>query len=221
LSTWSWISRTRERKALELYIEHISKIKLVVDHATEALRAYREGDFKRFNEEWNKVFDLEREADDLKRKILAELSRGVFHPIDREEVIRLVINSDDIASHAKAWTRRLHFVQRELVHTSILDRLVEMANCVKEATKLIKDASAELIAGHENKVLEIANMIETLEENVDDVRAEALREVFTYCDSAKVSHCLLVKEIVDIIEDAADECENVADVLRSVALFKF
>lgn len=220
MSTWSWISRAREKKALELYIEHISKVVNVVDHAVEALRAYHAENWEKFGEEWRKVFDLEREADEIKRKLLAELSQGVFHPVDREEVIRLVIVSDDIASHAKAWSRRLSYAHNNSIPKSIVDRFLEMATSVQEATRLIKEAGKELLAGHKEKVLELANQIESLEEHVDDIRVDALREVFEYCNSTKISYCLLAKEIIDILEDAADKCEDVADVLRSIALLR-
>jgi len=220
LSTWSWISRDKERRALRLYIEHVSRVLNVVEHATEALKAYHAGNWEKFSEEWRKVFDLEREADEIKRKILAELSQEVFHPIDREEVIRLVITSDDVASHAKAWTRRLGYVHDDVLPKGIVERFIEIAKNVQEATTLIKEASKELLAGHKEKALELADRIEVIEERVDDMRVETLKEVFSYCDSARISYCLLAKEVVDILEDAADKCEDVADVLRSIALLR-
>lgn len=220
MSTWSWISRVRERKALELYIEHISKIVAVVEHAVMAIKAYAANNWEKLIEEWKSVFELERHADDLKRKILAELSEETFHPIDREEVVRLVITSDDIASHAKAWTRRLGYIHDKTLPENIINKLLEMANNVYESVKLILEASRELLVGQKNNVLEVANKIESLEEKVDEIRNETLREVLSYCDNAKTSQCLLTKEIVDIIEDAADKCEDVADVLRSIALLR-
>ncbi|MEM4732276.1 MAG: DUF47 family protein, partial [Desulfurococcaceae archaeon] len=109
MSTWSWISRTRENIALELYVNLLEKIYMVVEHAVEALKAYSSTNYEKLAEEWRRVFELEREADVVKRKIIEELSKGLLHPIDREEVMRLVITSDDIASKAKAWTRRLTY----------------------------------------------------------------------------------------------------------------
>lgn len=220
MSTWSWISRSREKKALELYIEHVSKIVSIVDHALQAIRAHREGNWEKFSEEWRKVFDEEREADELKRRILAELAEGIFHPIDREEVVRLAITSDDIASYAKAWCRRIGFLRENGLPNALVDKLIEMASYVYESSKIILEASRELLAGHRNKVLELANKIESYEEKVDDLHVEALQEVLLYCNSAKTSNCMIAKEITDTIENAADKCEEVADVLRSIALLR-
>ncbi|MEM1830388.1 MAG: DUF47 family protein [Desulfurococcaceae archaeon] len=220
VSTWSWISRAREKKALELYIEHASKIVSIVYHALIAIKAHKEGNWEKFSEEWRRVFDEEREADELKRKILAELAEGVFHPIDREEVVRLAITSDDIASYAKAWCRRISFIKENELPSTLIDKLIEMANYVYEAAKIILEASRELLAGHRSKVLELANKIELYEEKVDDLHVDALQEVLLYCNSAKTSNCMLAKEITDTVENPADKCEEVADVLRSIALLR-
>ncbi|MEM2024989.1 MAG: DUF47 family protein [Desulfurococcaceae archaeon] len=219
MSTWGWISRTREKKALEMYVEHSSKIADIVMHGVEALRAHRENNWEKFSEEWRKVFDLEKEADALKRKILAELAKGLFHPIDREEVIRLVTVSDDIASFAKAWTRRLGFIRDNIIPRNIMDKILEMAGSVHEASTLIVEASKKLVSEDKASVLALANKVESIEEKVDEVRIEALSETFSFCNEAtKISYCLLVKEIVDVVESSADRCEDVADVLRSIAL---
>ncbi len=38
------------------------------------------------------------------------------------------------------------------------------------------------------------------------------------CEESKISQCLMLKEVMDSIENSADKCEDVADVLRSIAL---
>lgn len=220
MSTWGWISRSKENVALKLYLTHAEKVSAIVEHAVEALKAYSSRNAEKLDEEWRAVFNLEREADDIKRKILEELSRGLIHPIDREEVVRLVITSDDIASKAKAWTRRLKYAFGEGVSFELVERILEMASEVLRATRLIVEASRGLLEDDRTRVLKIADDIERLEEKVDEIRAEILGKVLSYCRDASVPACILVKEIVDIIEDAADDCEDVADVLRSVVLLR-
>ncbi|MEM4440053.1 MAG: DUF47 family protein [Desulfurococcaceae archaeon] len=220
MSTWSWISRTRENIALELYVNLLEKIYMVVEHAVEALKAYSSTNYEKLAEEWRRVFELEREADVVKRKIIEELSKGLLHPIDREEVMRLVITSDDIASKAKAWTRRLTYAVHEDLPLDIINMAIEIASNVSEAVSLLTEASRRLIEGDRKRVLEIAEKVEHTEERVDEARANILEKVLSYCSTAKVSSCILIKEIVDIIEEAADDCEDVADVLRSIVLLR-
>jgi len=47
---------------------------------------------------------------------------------------------------------------------------------------------------------------------------EALREILSTCNEVKTSTCLILKGIIDSIENAADKCEDVADILRSIVL---
>jgi uncharacterized protein Yka (UPF0111/DUF47 family) len=67
-------------------------------------------------------------------------------------------------------------------------------------------------------VLELANEIERIEEEVDDMRIEVFNEIIQLCDKVGTSFCILSKELMDSVENAADKCEDVADTLRSLAL---
>jgi predicted phosphate transport protein (TIGR00153 family) len=220
LATWTWISRVRERETLKLYLEHAKLVLGVLEHAHRALVAYSSNDKQALEAEWSEVFRLEREADSVKRRILADLATGVFHAVDREELTRLILVSDDLASRAKAWTRRLELATYNSIPRTLLELLVKMASRVVEAYKLIIEATSRLVAGDSKSVLEICDKVELYEEEVDDLRISALREVYKYCDLAKTSMCLLAKEIVDLVEEAADKCEDVADVLRNIALLR-
>jgi len=218
LSTWSWISRRRHREVMLLYIDHVNKVIEVIEHAKNIVEAYHRKDLASIEKEWQNVFRLEEEADNIKRRILQDLSQGIFHPIDREDVIRLVFTTDDIAAYAKAWSRRITFINiNEKIPENIMKAFMTMASMVYEATKLIGDAARKLIEDPRD-VLAIAERIERIEESVDDVRAEALREILNICNEIKISTCLILKEIIDSIENAADKCEDVADILRSIVL---
>ncbi len=220
MTTWIWFSRVREREALTLYLEHAKLVLGVLEQAHRALQTYMSGDKQALENAWSEVFRLEREADNVKRKILAELATGTLHAIDREELVRLILVSDDVASRAKAWTRRLKLAVYNSIPRGVLELVVKMAGIVVEAYKLVIEAANKLITGDRRGVLELCDKIESHEEKIDDLRITALEEVYKYCDLAKTSMCILAKEIVDLVEDAADRCEDVADVLRSIALLR-
>ena len=66
--------------------------------------------------------------------------------------------------------------------------------------------------------MKIADKIEALEEEVDEIRVMGLAKVLEWCDKTGPSACIIAKEAVDSIENAEDRCEDVADVIRSIAL---
>jgi predicted phosphate transport protein (TIGR00153 family) len=200
-------------------IEHISKVASVVNYAVKVLEAYASGNAPEASMWWNEVFKAEKEADDIKRKLIAELSSGVFHPIDRETILRLVLGSDDIAAYAKAWSRRtmLMIPLQGRLPDSTATKLVNMGKKVLEATKLVKMAIEKLVEDP-RAVLGLANEIERIEEEVDDIRIDVFNEIIELCDKVNTSFCILSKELMDSVENAADKCEDVADILRSLAL---
>jgi len=214
---WSWIAKRKEREVISICIKHVDKVIEVAKYAKDLMNAYANGMIDKVKELYREVFDREKEADDIKRSIIAELSKGIFHPIDREDLVRLTLTIDDVAAYLKAASRRLMLLIPTRVSKEISNLLILMASKVYEATMLIKDAIIELVEDP-RKSLKLADDIERIEEEVDDIRMKALEEVLKWCEEVKVSSCIICKEVVDSLENAADKCEDVADVIRAIAL---
>lgn len=217
MTLWSWISRRRQWDVIRFYTEHVDKIIEVVNHAKKMIELSIVKDLEGIKNEWYEVFKYEKEADEVKRKILSELSREIFHPIDREELVRLVLTSDDVAAYAKGWSRRLSLIEPTNLPENILTKLREMAENVYKSTLLMKNAAEKLLI-NPKEVLTISNEIEKLEEETDDIRHEVFKDILKYCEESKISQCIMLKEVMDSIENSADKCEDVADTLRSIAL---
>ncbi len=207
----------RRKEILEMYVRHVDKVIDVVKHAEKLIEALVEGSEEGVLREWQNVFESERRADESKRSILAELSREIFHPIDREELVRLIIMTDDIADYAKAWSRRAALYAPNRIPNDIGKKLISMSRKVLDAVDLIKQA-VDTLAKDPKKVLEIANSIESLEEEVDDIRHDLFKSVLSFCNNTQPSQCILIKEVMDSIESAADKCEDVGDLFRRIAL---
>ncbi len=216
-STWAWIGRRRQREIIALCLSHINKVIDEAQHLKKLLEHCLKRERSEAEKEFEEVFRIEREADDIKRNIFMELSKGIFHPIDREDLIRLVLTADDIADYVKSASRKLMLPSSSKIPEEIFKTLYEMASKVYESTLLIKDAIMEI---YENpkEALEIAEKIERLEEEVDEIRVTGLAKVLEWCDKTNPSACIIAKETIDSIENAEDRCEDVADVIRSIAL---
>lgn len=216
-TTWTWVSRRRQRAIIAMCMEHVSKVIETITFLSEMLEHYDRGEFKEAKESYERVYDKEKEADDVKRKIISELSKGVFHPMDREDLIRLTLTLDDIAAYIKAAGRRLLITEPMNIPKNIFNTLKTMTVKAKEAAELIKNAVMEL---YENpkRALEIADNVERIEEEVDDIRIRGLEETLKWCQTIDIVSCMTVKETIDSLENAVDKCEDVADVIRSIAL---
>ncbi len=215
--TWSWISRRVERSVLEEALKHVGKILEVGEATVKVMEAFVEGSQSGVSEAFSEVDKAEGEADSIKREIIRGLSEGFIHPVDREELIRLILATDDIAAYLKAASRKARIVAPSTIDVEVRKYALRMAERVREAIKLLTEAFTHLTTD-KGKALELSDSVERIEEEVDDIRDDALRKVFEFCDNAPVSACLVSKEIIDSLENSADRCEDVADVVRSIAV---
>lgn len=218
-STWRWVSSSVSREALQSVVNHLSLIREVSKSSLEFFKCFKENDLEGVRKFFSEVFNYEREADNVKRKILEELSKGFIHPIDRDEIIRLVLAVDDIAAYIKAASRRATLVDPKLVDYEVKFYAIIMAEKVLQAIELLKEA---VIALHSepSRALRIANDVERIEEEVDEIRLKALDKVLRSCDQSEISTCIVSKEIIDSLENSADRCEDSADVIRVIAVLR-
>ena len=218
-TTWSWIARTVETMVISKALEHISRVIEVAECAHKLFLKFRDGSREGVLSTYSCVYESEKKADEVKRTIIKELSEGFIHPIDREELIRLVLTVDDIAAYVKAACRRACLVNPRDVDPTIRDYLIEMISRVVKSVKLLKEA-IEVLRKEPKKALELADNVERIEEEVDEIRIKALAEVLKLCDKSRPSVCLMAKDIVDSLENSEDRCEDSADVIRSIAILR-
>jgi len=217
--TWSWISRRVEADILRRELEHLEKIGETVRALIEELDAYIKGDVEGVINAYRRVFESEREADKVKESIIDELSSGVLHPIDREELIRLVLGSDDIAAHAKAAARRLLILSKldSRPPQSVLESMRDIARIALEAVEKIASA-IENLRRDPRKSIRLSHEVERLEEQADDIRLRTEEELVKWCNQGEPGDCLLSYRILESLEQSTDKCEDVGDIIRSIAI---
>jgi len=214
---WEWLASRREKEVLKLYDQHIDEITKVTNSVNNLLTAFREGDKSLMENEWRIIFESERKADDIKRRIIRELSEEFVHPIDREELIRLILATDDIATFAKE-ASRMALLYNGKPPLDVAQVLLDIITRINESVMLIKEAVSYLSID-KKKALEISDKIERLEEEVDDLRHKGLSIILARCNETGIPNCLLLKDILEYLENSADKTEDVADELRSIAVF--
>jgi len=88
---------------------------------------------------------------------------------------------------------------------------------VRIAEKM-RDAFVQLLEDPEGAI-EATHEVEKMEEEIDDYRVALVEKILRHGDEAKsISSWLMLKEAVENMEDVADRSEDVADVIRSIAI---
>jgi len=213
----------RESDIIKRSEKHLSKIVGVAAKMKDFIQAFSLNDLKGMEDAYKEIFRLEREADDEKENIIIELSRGPFHPIDREDIMRLVLTMDDIATNIKSSAMKLQYVAPVDVPDEVKDDIVKLTNMVYEIVIRLEEALKGLIEG-EKDVLKLADKIERKEEEIDEFHVGLIAKVLNWGGrvlswsgkAENIGNLLMFKEAVENLEDASDRTEDVADIIRGI-----
>jgi len=214
-----WIGKGRETEVLRRCDEHMKKVVETVEAMNRAFQAacsLKEKEAERFF--WE-AFKREREADKAKKEILEDLSKKIFQPLNRDEIVRLVMTTDDVASNAKAAARKLTFLNLRELTPELRKLLSHFSSRVLEISKTTYKDFLALIQ-NPSSAIKVSHEVERIEEEIDDFRGEKLIPKLLEWQNRNrsVGSSLLLKEIADNLEEVADRCEDVSDLIRYIAL---
>jgi len=217
--TWSWIGRRVELEVMEKSLKHLELTRSVAKACLELFQSLARCDAEGVRRSNTRVHEVEGRADEIKREVIKELGKGYIHPVTREELIRLALAVDDIAAFLKGASRRASLIEPREIEDEVRNYALRMAEKVLKAVELLEE-SVKVLNKDLKKALELADAVERIEEEVDDIRIEALGEVLRFCNKSTPSACIVAKEIIDSLENATDRCEDTADVIRSIAVMR-
>ena len=201
---------------MKLSQRHLSKINDLTKTFRKFVEAFVRGNLDDMRKLYEDIFDIEREADNEKEKIIIEVSRGPFHPIDREDIMRLVLTMDDIAANIKSASRKMLYSNPESVPTDVKNEFLKLGDMIIEIVSRLEIALDALIKGSKD-TLKLADSVERKEEEIDDFRVELIAKILKWGDeTGKLSSLLMLKEAVENLENASDKAEDVADIIRGI-----
>jgi len=211
-----WLGKQREKDILRLTETHLRKIISLAIALKDFMQAFSTNSTESMEKTFKEIFKLEREADDEKENIIVELSKGPFHPMDREDIIRLVLTMDDVAANIKAASTKLLYVDPVNVPDNVKKDVVELVNMVYGIVMGFGDALQGLIVGSKD-VLKLAENVERKEEAIDEFRVVLMAKILEWGEkSRRISALLMLKEAVENLEGASDCTEDAANIIRGI-----
>lgn len=215
-----WLGRRAEKEIIAACAKHLEKIFSIVNKFKIFMDTLCEGDIDGARKLALEVADLEREADEIKETIIEDLMGSSLHPMDQDEIIRLVLTSDDIAAELKSAARKIQSSHITEIPENIKIGLKQMVNALIEETAVLM-ATIDSLANNRSDVAENAEKTERLEEKIDDMRVDILAQILDWGDSgAHIRDFVMVKEAVENIEASSDKVEDTADVIRAIAILR-
>jgi hypothetical protein len=156
---------------------------------------------------------LEHEGDQVAHQTFGLLSRTWITPIDREDIHALVKALDDVLDFIDAAANRFVLYKIPEARPGLkqaTEILVQSALAIRRAMGLLGDLK------HSAAILEICVEINRLENEADTLNRISIGRLF---ETEKDPITLLKwKEIYEVLEEATDRCEDVANVFEQIVL---
>ena len=209
-----WFEKRRENKAITTMQRHLATIMSAVEDLEKALKASINNNEKETKASIDRVISAEKEADRLRRVVMTELSGGELPPTDREDLMHLIKRIDMVADWSRESTRILGATPMKDVPDSLKMSAVKMIEGVRECATALRKCINRM-AEKPEEALKAADEVERLEEKVDDLFENA-RRLLAKEEKFKVGAAILMNELLNAIEMAADMCEDACDQVRII-----
>jgi predicted phosphate transport protein (TIGR00153 family) len=219
LNTWSSTGGRKLGQIITMSVKHMGMVRDSVRELNNLVEKLDRANLEVVKNMFGRINSLEHEADNIKRSVMRELRLGLFHPLDREDLLRLIITADDIASFVKATARRMLLLY-SLGYTISGPLLEVLKRLMKKTVESAEDLYEALISldTDADKALHLITSVEELEEEIDEIRMEALNELYRLCSERFDARCMIMKEIIDDAENISDACEDTGDIIRIIAV---
>jgi len=193
------------------FFELFDKVASNILHAATLLVAIMEH-FTNLDNWAQEVHQLENDGDLLTHDIIKKLNKTNITPIDREDIHALASTLDDILDFIWGTAARLAiFRMKESTKEAVI-----MSKELLTTVELVHKAIKKLEEKNYSHMQEYCIEINKLENKIDRVFRDALGHLFD-----EIKDPILVikwKEIYEHLENASDKCEDVADILESIAI---
>jgi predicted phosphate transport protein (TIGR00153 family) len=185
------------------------------DNLLEAAQQLQEL-FDRYDDVENRVAritEMEHRGDFIVHEVMHLLMNTLIVPLDGEDIERLISSLDDAVDKIEATAVRM-----------LIFRIEAPTEKARQLARLIRSGAQELQAAMPNLrdkknfrlVNEHIKEINTIENNGDRTLREALIEIVNNKDD--LFNLIRWKEIYEMLEEATDRMEDVADVLQRVII---
>jgi len=158
----------------------------------------------------HEIKEVEHQCDFLTHEIIQRLNKTFVTPIDREDIHELARTLDDVMDAIDNAAALIP-----------LYRIDKVRPGARELTKVIIQQTDEIRAAVEaleqrKGVLERAVEINRLENEADRIHQTAIGKLFD--EEPNPIMVIKWKEIYDLLEEATDACEDVANLLENVVV---
>jgi predicted phosphate transport protein (TIGR00153 family) len=192
------------------YFDLFSQITAKIQEAAGILMELIKGPYEDIEAASKRIKSVEHECDEITHTITTKLNRSFITPFDREDIYTLSVALDDVCDYIDAAGRAV--VMYDLHETGEFS--AQLGLIIQKSADEMNSAVGMLSKsdGMAKHLLEI----QRLENDADEVYSRAMGSLFK--NEKDPIQIIKLKELYEILENATDRCESVANIIESIVL---
>jgi len=210
------LKRETAVNALEKSVKHAQIVQETVKNLDAGLQILlKEKDVEKSHKLFHKVDVLERDADNLRRKIQKDISRGELNPSVRQNLSHLIKRMDDVANCSTGVARRINTIPLkfwEECSKETIDLILEMMKTTVDCVQFLDKIVLDLLEERKN-IMKFSTQINQLEHTVDLLNIKLRKNLQETEYTVNFFTIFTAGNVFDILEAISDSIEGVADYI--------
>ncbi|MCD6445513.1 DUF47 family protein [Candidatus Bathyarchaeota archaeon] len=206
-----------KRRALTVCRDHLRKVLNLVRKIPQMMECFINDDKDKAKQLFNEIRRDEDEVDNARRMVSGELAEIGAILLSREDFLRFTNLSSEIADFSEGIAFRILEVMEHnwKVPTDLKRDILKLSEAVLETVLRLRETMMVLSYGS-TKAMEKAKDVEVAERTVDEFyRQVELKLINTKLEFPAL---ILLRDVIQLLEDSADKAEDAADAARILSL---
>jgi len=212
-----WFTQRRKSKVLELADRQLALAIETVNELENSIAAASKRNTEEAKKHIDRLFQTEEEIDNLRRTIFEESTRGSLPLNDREDLMHLVKRLDVMADYVKDSGRNVLLLMEINLPKELWNAYAEMAKDLVECAKVLK-TSIEKLGSDPAEARILSQKVDDVEKKVDEKHHRIKGLLLKSDKEVAPSALLLLKDLVESMEQVADNCDDTADYVRILTI---
>ena len=205
-----------KRKAIAVLQDEINRILNASRELATLTEALMKKDKKGIKNTLEQISTIEEEVENLRRKITREVADVGGLIMNRENLLNTAYTMDEIAGYITGIAFKLSNVKITTLKSSKLDKdITELISLVVDEVYKLNEIIRSLNTNTANAI-ELAQETQTIEREIDIKYRDATIKLLNEVKDPK--ELLLIKDVIEGIEEMSDKCQRVSDSFILLAL---
>lgn len=200
--------------------EHMYRVYMGIKHLIPLIEGMIESDKEKILTAQQEIIDGEHDADEMKKELRTHLPKGLFMPVDRRDVLDVLLRQDIIVNQAKDVAtlivgRNMQLPEEMnkpfLEYTQrCVDTVKQALHTINELDELVETGFRGLEVDHvENMLVELGN----IESETDSMQEKLRKTLFKLEADLGPVDVIFTYRLIDWVGNVADNAERVGSRL--------